>query len=132
MNFAEMEKMLESIDDEKVKYCEVCHTPFKPKNKNQHICGSDECKQARIMMYRAKYKANGKQKEYNARKYVKEKEKRVMKQKIKNRIIDYDVEIERLERQIDFDKKVAKYGIYYGRYQAEKTLAMVEPIKKTL
>lgn len=132
MNFTEMEKMLESLDDEKTKYCEFCHTPFRPKNRFQRICGSDDCKKALAEWHRERYKLNGKQKEYNNRKADKERERRRKQRAVKKKIIDYDAEIERLERQIEFEKTIKKYGIHYGKHQAEKTLAKVEPIKKTL
>ena len=87
--------------------CIICGKTYKPKSCAQKTCGSPECK-----------KENEKRRRELCAYRTKEQERRE--------------QAERDARKEAFDKLVREEGWRYGEIQAQKTLAMVEPIKLTL
>lgn len=87
--------------------CIICGKAYKPKSRAQKTCGSEECKKENEKQLRELYAYR-----------TKEEERRE--------------QAERDARKQAFDKLVREEGWRYGEIQAQKTLAMVEPIKLTL
>ena len=142
-----------------VRYCKYCGEPFLPRSNRQKMCGSEECwqeyRRIKYQEYRAKnpraprkaydiperecivcgktYKPTSVvqkicgsyecQREMN-RRYRQKRYGQMPKREEKTE--------EEKARKEAFDKLVREEGWRYGEIQAQKTLAMVEPIKLTL
>lgn len=144
-----------------VKYCKYCGEPFIPFNKKQFMCGDNECLKAykrekwaekhpriegaegrrkydipeRICIICGKvYKPRScAQKTCGSPECRKENEnRRVRDCYYRNKEKERRERAEQDERKKAFDKLVKEEGWRYGEIQAQKTLAMVEPIKLTL
>ena len=134
MGFEELEKILEEMD-ENVRYCEICHTPFKPKNNQQHCCSSAECQRAKMRRYQRKYLEEHRdemREKYRDTKREYQRKYREQRKSLRNRAKELDDAIDKTDRQVAFDNFVKEHGWEYGKIQAQKTLAMIEPIKLTL
>ena len=134
MGFEELEKVLEGMD-KNVRYCEICHTPFKPKTCQQKCCSSAKCQAEKMRRYQKRYhEEHGEEmkEKYRDTKRAYQRKYREQRKSLRNLANELDQEIEKTDRQVAFDNFVKEHGWEYGRLQAQKTLAMVEPIKLTL
>lgn len=128
MNLTEIEKIL---SESGIHSCVICGTPFTPFRKNQQTCGSPECRAEHHRRYVVEY--NRKKREENPDAYRRYRARKVREYRARQRELDrreaeMDDIAERWQKQSTLDKKIAEYGLEYGRRSAEKVLASVPKI----
>ena len=128
MNLTEIEKIL---SESGIHTCSVCGTPFTPRRKNQCTCGSAECMVEHHRRYVVEYNRRKREenpdayRRYRARKM---REYRARQKELDKREEQFDELAERWQKQKSLDKKIAEYGLEYGKRSAEKVLATVPKI----
>lgn len=128
MNLSEIEKIMSEAG---IHSCEICGTPFTPYHGRQKTCGSSECMAEYHRRYVSEY--NRKRRRENpevVRRYGAQKmrEYRAKQKAIKKRERQLNEMADRWKKQEELDKKIAEYGIEYGKHSAEKVLATVPKI----
>ena len=132
MNLSELEKIL---GDAGIHSCVICGIPFHPRTKRQVTCGATHCKKEYHRRYAAEYNRKKRRenpevvRRYNAAKMREYRRKQREANERENQLRDL---ADRWEKQERFDKKVAEYGIDYGKRSAEKILATVPKIDVNL
>lgn len=127
MNFSELDKI---IQDAGISICPICGTPFDKRHYRQQTCGSRECKTLWKNKYlkerreRLKSEDPDAYRERNAEAQRKSRRNKKRKQRIEENL-------NRMERYWETQTHVTAItddGIYYGKRQMEKTLALVPKI----
>lgn len=122
MNF---EKLTAILNEQGIKCCPICGTPFPPYNSRQKTCGDEECMRKYHSNYVLEY--NRRRREENpeaCRKYNREKMRKYRrKQKIAESLEEQE---SYWKDRADVNKNIT--GIDYGKRSAEKTLAQVPKI----
>lgn len=114
-----------------MKVCPICGTPYRPRHSRQKTCGNPECSKAHHNEATKKRNAELKAEDPEAYRNRNRKASRKYRRKIQalnNREAQLKKLSEQWEKQLDFDRKVADYGLEYGKRSAEKTLAEVPKI----
>lgn len=133
MGLSELEQILSAESGSK--FCPICDTPFTPHNSRQKTCGAPECKREWHNKYMRERTKRLQQEDRELwRKYHRDAQRKSRAKK-KERI-ERDAELKRLqkswERQAEFDRKIAEYGLDYGSVQAQKILEKVPKIDVNL
>ena len=115
--------------------CEICGTPFEPRNCKQKTCGAPECKEEYHRRYVAEYNRVKRAKNPEAcRQYnrVKMRAYRNKQRELEDRDAQLQEVADRWKKQEEFSKKIAEYGHRYGEVSAQKVLATVPKIDVNL
>lgn len=129
MDLKNIESVLQSNTE--LKICPICGIPYRPYHSRQKTCGNPECSKAHHN--EAVKERNKKLKAEDPEGYSEKTRRasRKYRQKIRalnNREAQLKELSKQWEKQLDFDKKIADYGLDYGKRSAEKTLASVPKI----
>lgn len=114
-----------------LKMCVICGMPFRPYHSRQKTCGSAECKRAHhinCVIARTERIKRERPNEYKAFRRECSRRARAKKKALKARETQLKALAERWEKQKEFDDKISKYGIEYGKRSAEKVLSTVQKI----
>lgn len=129
MDFNEIENLIQAKS--KLKVCHICGTPFKPYHSRQKTCGNPECK--RLHHIEEVKKRTARKKAENPEEYKKERREYSRKARLKKKNASKrEAQLKELskhwEKQSEFDRKIAEYGLEYGKRSAEKVLATIPKI----
>lgn len=134
MNFDELSEILK--EEAGVDVCPICGTPYEKKHPKQKTCGKKECKRAhknkylrerRIRLLEEDREAFNKKHAEAQRKYL----NKGKNKEITERNID-KVEAYWNETEEEVEVEVYEDGVYYGKRQMQKTLAMIPKIDVSL
>lgn len=132
MDLTEITKIVEEAG---LSVCPICGIPFKKYHSRQRTCGAPDCKRVCHNQYlkehREKLKAENPE-VYNKKKADANRKWRAKRKAIEGReeqLLDLQ---DHWKKQSDFDKFVTEHGHEYGKYSAEKVLAMVPKIDVSL
>ena len=124
---------MEAILQEKtaLRFCPICGTPFTPYHSRQKTCGNKECRREyhalQVKEYNERQKADDPE-GYRQKRSAANKRARKKQSKLNTRELQLKELSERWQKQVNFEAKVAEYGLDYGKKSAEKVLASVPKI----
>ena len=129
MNFDELSKVL---TDEGLNICPICGTPFEKYHSRQKTCGSEDCKRAYHNRYLKERRERLIAEDRDGYNIIHAEANRKYRNKKRNaEIADKNLELmqEHWQNQLKIKNAVDEEdGIYYGKRQMEKTLAMIPKI----
>lgn len=124
MNIEIIEQLI--AEETGLKTCPICGMPYKAYHPRQKTCGEQECKRVWHNKYLQERKARLIEEDPDEfRKYRREamRKYRAKQKALKKRDEQLQELEERWDRVDEFDKRMAEYGLDYGKNQAEKVLA---------
>lgn len=131
--FEELERLIAEKTGSPI--CPICGTPYIPYNSRQRTCGTEECKREWKNKYLRERRNRLIAEDKAAFNHFHAEAQRKSRQKKKQRDQterNYERIREHWERVAEFDKIIAEHGLEYGKYQMEKTLALVPKIDVNL
>ncbi len=125
------EELGDIIREQGIDICPICGTPYSRYHRRQRTCGTEECKRLWKNKYlrerRERLIAEDKE-AYNLAHAEAQRKSRHRKKAKERADRNYAKLQEHWERIAKFDDAVENHGIYYGKRQMEKTLALVPKI----